>query len=98
MAENLFQLSAEYDAMLHQGIRLSGESADFFVRGRVDDLARRIDRPSRILDFGCGIGRAADYLAKTFPDDRVVGVDTADKSIRHRAGQYGEWIALFCFV
>src|SRR5260370_22661793 len=89
MADNLFELSAEYDAMLLQGIRLSGESADFFVRGRVDDLAPRIDKPARILDFGCGIGRAADYLAKIFPDARVVGADTADNAIRHAADRYG---------
>lgn len=98
MADNLFELSAEYDAMLLQGIRLSGESADFFVRGRVDDLAPRIDKPARILDFGCGIGRAADYLAKIFPDARVVGADTADNAIRHAADRYGSPRVAFCLV
>jgi hypothetical protein len=42
MPEVLFDLSAEYSQMLNQGIRLSGESQDFFVHGRIASLPSRL--------------------------------------------------------
>jgi SAM-dependent methyltransferase len=32
-------------------------------------------RPCRILDFGCGVGRNTFYLANLFPDCEIVGYD-----------------------
>src|SRR5215831_5667202 len=85
---NLFDLSVEYDAMLYNGIRLSGENADYFVRGRVDHLAARIEKPRRILDFGCGVGRTAAYLAALFPSALVVGADTSANALKYAADRY----------
>lgn len=86
VAENLFDKSREYEEMLDRGVRLSGESREFFMVGRVDDLRDRLSRefrPRRILDFGCGIGDTAAYLAEVFSDAEVVGVDTAANALAH---------------
>lgn len=55
MREPLFDLSAEYEQMLNQGIRLSGEDRYFFLAGRVRYLMGILPVnfvAKRILDFG----------------------------------------------
>jgi SAM-dependent methyltransferase len=84
MAEELFDRTEEYEAMLNRGIGLSGESQDFFIEGRVQDLASQLPRtPTRILDFGCGVGKTCAYLAEVFPSAYVMGVDLSDASIEY---------------
>jgi len=92
MLEPLFDLSAEYDAMLNRGIRLSGENREFFMRGRIASLLARLPlgfKPARILDFGCGLGTTAAYLAEKFPEAEVLGVDTSANAIAHALETYG---------
>jgi SAM-dependent methyltransferase len=91
VAENLFDKSREYEEMLDRGLRLSGESREYFMIGRVEDLRRRLAgdfRPGRILDFGCGIGDTAAYLAQVFPEAEVIGVDTAGNAVAHAREVY----------
>jgi SAM-dependent methyltransferase len=91
-AENLFDKSREYEEMLDRGVRLSGESREFFMVGRVNDLREQLPRdfrPKRILDFGCGIGDTAAYLAEIFADAEVVGVDTAANAVAHAREVHG---------
>lgn len=92
MNDTLFGLSESYEQMLEQGISLSGENQMFFVDGRIRDLLRRLPRdfrPSRILDFGCGIGKATARLADVFPTASVVGMDIADPALARAERQYG---------
>jgi len=80
MKEELFDLSEEYESMLNQGIRLSGENMMFFLEGRLKLLRKWLARSGpigRILDFGCGLGYASRQLAQIFPGAQVVGVDTS---------------------
>jgi SAM-dependent methyltransferase len=90
--EELFDRADEYEAMLQRGIGLSGEDQQFFVAGRVRDLEGQLPsgwRPLRILDFGCGLGHAAKYLAERFPDAEVVGLDTASNALNEAQRTYG---------
>lgn len=83
--ETLFDQSAEYEAMLGQGLRLSGEDMHFFIRGRVAAMVQDIGtarKPERILDFGCGIGHATAFIAREFPQAEVVGVDISEASLQ----------------
>jgi SAM-dependent methyltransferase len=91
--EPLFECASEYESLLAQGTRLSGEDRHFFIRGRVADLAAHLPsgfRPRRIVDFGCGLGDTSRRLADAFPDAQVLGIDTADAAIawarEHHAG------------
>lgn len=87
VAEKLFDLSDEYEAMLNQGIRLSGEGMLYFVQGRLrllqSHLASRQPglKPGRILDFGCGIGDTSQRLREMFPQAEVTGIDTSEPAL-----------------
>jgi len=90
--EVLFDLSNEYREMLNQGIRLSGESQEFFIRGRIDSLKFHLPADfavRRILDFGCGIGTATAHLANKFSHAEVVGVDTSANALDYAREHYG---------
>jgi len=84
MPEQLFDRAAEYEAMLNQGIGLSGESQEFFIDGRIQDMRSQIPpNPRRILDFGCGTGKSCGKLAEVFPQAHVVGADLSEAALHH---------------
>jgi SAM-dependent methyltransferase len=94
--EELFDLSDEYEAMLNQGIRLSGESMFFFLEGRLNLLQQQMQARgrvvSRVLDFGCGLGYASKRLRELFAPAEITGVDTSAKVLetaRQRNGGMG---------
>jgi SAM-dependent methyltransferase len=76
----------DYEAELARGLRLGGESKEFFALGRLAYLRRWWSRtgraePRRILDYGCGVGDVTSSLAETFPEAEVRGVDPSARSI-----------------
>ena len=89
--EVLFDLAEEYTEMLNRGIRLSGESQDFFIEGRLRELSRALPdlNPRRILDFGCGLGKTAASLARIYPNAEILGIDTAENAIAFAEKTYG---------
>jgi len=83
--EQLFDKADEYDEMLNQGLKLSGESKEFFMIGRLELMKKHLPKgfsPKRILDFGCGIGDTTEELARMYPEAEVVGIDTAEDALR----------------
>jgi trans-aconitate methyltransferase len=88
-----FDACAEsYDEDLAQGLSLSGESRDYFARGRVgllaELLARTGERPRRIVDLGCGTGDTAPVLESAFDPESVLGVDTSARSLALAAQRF----------
>lgn len=83
MTEVLFDLTDEYEAMLNQGIRLSGEGMLFFLEGRLGLHQRRLQgRPIlKILDFGCGLGYASKRLREIYPQAQITGADTSARAL-----------------
>ena len=83
VTEELFDLSDEYEVMLNQGIRLSGESMFFFLEGRLNLLREQTEARgsavSKVLDFGCGLGYSSQRLREMFAPAEVTGVDTSTK-------------------
>jgi len=75
----------QYESALQQGVSLSGESLDYFARGRVAWLARRLaqlgQQPQRVLDFGCGVGSSVPLFTELLKAEQVVGIDTSVASL-----------------
>jgi SAM-dependent methyltransferase len=91
MSDALFDLSEKYEAMLQQGLQLSGEDQHFFIAGRVRDLCGQLPAgwtPRRVLDFGCGVGHAAGRLAAEFPEAEILGIDTSAPALERASQVY----------
>jgi trans-aconitate methyltransferase len=83
----------QYETDCMRGLAVSGESKEFFARGRLAYLeaaVRRLDggRPQRIVDFGCGIGDVTALLAETYPQATVLGVDSSTRCIDRAKGAH----------
>jgi SAM-dependent methyltransferase len=92
MPEQLFDLSEQYQEMLRRGIDLSGESQEYFIRGRIQRLCQKLPAewvPKRILDFGCGTGNASRHLAEVFKGASVVGVDLSEPAVAYARQKHG---------
>jgi len=83
-ADQLFDRYAdEYQTLLSRSIRLSGESAEYFVRyklARIQGLWG-VRPPTHIIDVGCGVGFLTELIGRTFPTIRVTGLDLSTKSL-----------------
>jgi len=79
------KFAAEYERDHAASIRLSGETPAFFARYKVIDvaaaLARRGDKPLRILDFGAGVGNSLGPMRAAFPDSDIVLLDPSSQSL-----------------
>ncbi len=80
-----------YEQQLQLGISLSGETANYFVRGRVRKLVELTQRytksqPTTLLDFGCGVGNAVPELLDSYAGTQLTGVDCsiASLALAHR--------------
>jgi SAM-dependent methyltransferase len=77
----------DYDAALNKGLSVSGEDKNYFARGRLAWLRRRLDRiglrVTGAMDFGCGTGSATPSFFAAFPEaTRFVGTDISEKSLK----------------
>src|SRR5687768_4954175 len=79
------EYAVSYNSDLQKGLALSGETADYFAKRRVQISSKLLDRrgitPRAILDFGCGIGTTLPLLRETFSPERLIGVDTAKEGL-----------------
>ena len=88
--------AARYDQELAEGLGLTGEGKEYYARGRMRWLAKRLREmgaanPQTVLDFGCGLGNATPLFFEYLGAKRVVGVDVSDALLaRARAAFAGE--------
>jgi trans-aconitate methyltransferase len=81
------QYAAEYDAALAQGLAVSGESKEYFARGRIAHFAARLREMApgqsfeSVLDYGCGTGTATPFLLELLPAQQILGVDVSASSL-----------------
>jgi SAM-dependent methyltransferase len=89
-----------YDEALNQGLSATGEGKDYFAQGRIRWLAPRLselgERPSRLMDYGCGDGSTSEFLLAMNQESSVIGVDTSEKSLELATRKYGGERASFC--
>jgi SAM-dependent methyltransferase len=85
-----------YDGALQRALSVSGESKEFFARGRIEFTRELLaaagaldpvlgNTTPRVLDFGCGIGDSTPLLRDILHAREVVGVDPSASSIAHGA-------------
>jgi len=84
--ENEFDHFADnYNEALQQGLKVTGESGEYYVRGRVSWTQRRLralgQNPRRVLDFGCGTGGNTASLRQIDGAVEVVGTDISAQSL-----------------
>lgn len=91
--------AGDYDAALMRGVSVSGESKEFFARGRLAWLRRCLDRTgfraTRVMDYGCGTGSATPFVFAELGAERLVGVDISESSLAVARKTHGSEQALF---
>ena len=79
------RFASSYRAQHAASIRLSGESPEYFAKYKIDDVAAAMAlvaaRPTRILDFGGGIGNSVPYMRAAFADAELVVLDPSSESL-----------------
>lgn len=75
------EVGDRYGEQLARGLKLTGESAEYFARrriARVRELAESHGvRVAAVLDFGCGTGASFALLRAAFPGARILGFEPA---------------------
>ena len=91
--EKLFDLSQEYDSMLHQGLKISGMAKEYFIHGRIKDLLKVLPeglKISNILDYGCGIGDTTNILKTYFKYVEITGTDLSIEALNYAKEKYSD--------
>ena len=88
----------DYDGALNKGLKISGESKEFFAQSRMRWLrSRLIDclPVDRALDFGCGTGSATPYFFEELDVGFLQGVDPSLKSVERAEKDWKSYNASF---
>lgn len=76
-----------YRQNLNKTLALSGETSDFFAKLKAKKLLEWFphlaQKPTTILDYGCGDGTMSSYVQQNFPIATVYGIDPSSESIAH---------------
>ncbi|MDM0017570.1 class I SAM-dependent methyltransferase [Variovorax saccharolyticus] len=72
-----------YNALLRESVGFFSPDEAYFARYKVELVkkAARSERPLRILEYGCGIGRNIPFLKAAFPTAVIEGSDVASASL-----------------
>lgn len=101
--EPLFDVYAEnYDEVLNAAISVSGESKEYFARGRMawlaERLRRRLSRVQSVLDYGCGTGTSTPLFFDVLGVESVLGLDVSPASLAVAERAYGASKVEFALV
>ncbi len=93
------EFADDYDAALNKGLSLTGESKEYYARGRLRWLRKRLDAleasSGNVLDFGCGTGGSTPYFFDALDAESVVGVDPSEESLEVARVDHSELNARF---
>ena len=76
------EYSESYDGLLREKLAFFEKDERYFARHKIE-IVRRLEKglPSRILEYGCGIGRNIGHIRKVFPNSSIYGCDISKKSL-----------------
>ncbi len=79
--------ATNYQELVTQSIRITGESSDYFAAYKAAYIARRTapKKAGRVLDYGCGVGLLSERLKKALPGAQIDGYDVSKESIQRVA-------------
>jgi len=91
--------AANYDAELNKGLRLSGESKEYFAEGRMLRLRKRLEdlhiRPKIAFDFGCGTGSATPCFFDILGVESLLGLDPSESSLAEARREWKDYGVAF---
>src|SRR5512139_312468 len=72
-----------YEQQHASNIRFSGEVPEYFARYKVQDVVRlcSAQKPTRILDFGAGVGASVPHWREAFPQASLTCLDVSQRSL-----------------
>lgn len=74
--------AATYERTLSSALGMFGATTEYYAEHKVRIVRRVVGtRPSRILEFGCGIGNNIRYLGRAFPGAAIAGCDVSRESL-----------------
>lgn len=76
-------VAANYEQLIDENIRITGESSGYFANYKARYIAREIAPAAgtRLLDYGCGIGLLSKCLIRNMPRVHVDGFDPSPESL-----------------
>ena len=92
-AREFDKFAGHYDDLLQESLQIAGEDKEYFARGRLEWLARRLADlgfdPSTVMDFGCGPGSTIPLLFEILGARRVVALDESVEMRNLSERKYG---------
>jgi SAM-dependent methyltransferase len=83
----------QYDALLGESLQITGEDKEYFARGRLEWLARRLAElhfePGTVLDFGCGSGSTIPLFFEILGARHVIALEESAEMLDLSAREYG---------
>ncbi len=84
----------EYRDLHAANIKLSGESPEYFAEYKIADIAAELAHtnspaPTKVLDFGAGVGYSVPFFGRHLPTARVTCLDVSRKSLDIGAAKHG---------
>jgi SAM-dependent methyltransferase len=71
-----------YNQLLNEKTRFFSSNVEYFAWYKVDIVRKQVHAPvSRLLEYGCGIGRNIKFLQQAFPNAVIVGSDISRGSL-----------------
>ena len=80
--------SDNYDQILDNNLKFFTKDSSKFTNYKVEYLLSKNLSPTRILDFGCGNGKATNFLKQAFPQAELWGCDISEKIIHAAKKKY----------
>jgi ubiquinone/menaquinone biosynthesis C-methylase UbiE len=73
--------ASDYERIVEENFKIVTNDISYFTGYKVEYLRLKHLSPKRILDFGCGIGKAENFLKQAFPGAELWGCDVSEESL-----------------
>lgn len=78
---NFDDYSDNYNEILNSHLDLIGIEDEYFARYKIELMKGILDKPSSILEYGCGIGRNLGFITEKYPNSDIHACDISAKSL-----------------